>query len=186
MSLLTHNAHHLRIGLQRDNSLGLKRQSSMSMPMRQGSIRAEQAGAEATIGSSFNSGSMKRQGAFSSIFQDGQKDAKKGRVGSFKAAVQRSNSFQVGNNPRTGPVSNNRFVFQGMGDEMSSSNTSALWSEHVKRQAAGASEPQTGGRAALPQPPPLDRKNSAPASLSGVLWAGIAANRFKRSRTTRG
>ena len=167
--------------LKRANSSGLKRQPSMTMSMRQGSLRAEQAEAESSLASSAGVGS-KRPGAFSSIFQDSQNDAKKGRKGSFKAAVQRSNSVQSSNNPRT--VSNNRFVFQGMGDEVSSSNTSALWSEHVKRQTAGASEPQTGGSAALPQPP-LDRKKSAPTSLSGALWAGIAANRFKRSRSAR-
>jgi len=168
--------------IKRANSSGLKRQPSMTMSMRQGSLRAEQAEAESSLASSAGVGS-KRPGAFSSIFQDSQNDAKKGRKGSFKAAVQRSNSVQSSNNPRT--VSNNRFVFQGMGDEVSSSNTSALWSEHVKRQTAGASEPQTGGSAALPQPPPLDRKKSAPTSLSGALWAGIAANRFKRSRSAR-
>lgn len=79
-------------------------------------------------------------------------------------------------------LSNNRFVFQGLGaEENSQSNAGGgTWSEHVKRLSsapdAGLDGRPTGKRE-------IDVKGQG---LSGMmtrtLWAGLAANRFKRPK----
>lgn len=88
-------------------------------------------------------------------------------------------------------VSNNRFVFQGLCDEGSvGSNTANLWAEHVKRHEsstdarASPSQKRKTGRSSGGAAPDKASKSKSSLSLSGALWAGIAASRFKRKGRT--
>lgn len=83
-------------------------------------------------------------------------------------------------------VSNQRFVFQGSGaatvtavtDENSQSNTAALWHAHVQQSLSA-------GNVDAPQAPASRSANkSSSVTLNTALMVSLAANRFKRHKTS--
>lgn len=100
------------------------------------------------------------------------------RKGSF-ITMRRATSAPGGSKT----VSNNRFIFQGVqgasggtlvDDTQSQSNSSSVWSDHMKRATSKSSvDPAaTSMPTRAPQGP----------SLSSSLWASLGANRFKKAK----
>ena len=91
-------------------------------------------------------------------------------------------------------LSNNRFVFQGLGaEENSQSNAGggSVWSDHVKRAKIAADAVASEGKLARRTTQSSTKsergqgfgQGASATSLRTALWAGLAANRFKRSKT---
>jgi hypothetical protein len=163
---------------QRTNSAAVRRRGAPAF-LRQSSLSSE--GNDSNLGF-----------PFPASFAGGDTSSMQGppveRKGSFLGRTTSAGSVAQNN---VKALSNNRFVFQGLGvDENSQSNAggTSVWSEHVKRSTMGTDTSAPSGQPAAMRAPQGGTKRdyeqgSTGISLRTALWAGLAANRFKRSKT---